>query len=210
MNPVEFEYGRGFFSRRYKHSWRAPHVINAIEKTFNLDAKDFVDYIDVGCAIGDLTEEALKRGYDAYGIEGSEAAVQFMECPRERVYIGDLRRSVHKFMTVKRFHILSCFEVAEHIPEEYADMFVKNLCTLSYNIVVSAAPPGQKGHHHYNCQPFKYWDRKFIAMGYSKEPMLEDRFREYLEPWKKKDGIRAFYQNCLIYRKYGGKIDGDI
>ena len=207
MKPVEFEYGRGFFSRRYKLSWRAPHVIDAIEKTFNLDARDYVDYIDVGCAVGDLVEEALKRGYDAYGIEGSEAAVQFLECPKDRVYIGDLRKSVHKFMIAKRFTVLSCFEVAEHLEEEYSDMFVKNLCNLSYNIVVSAAPPGQKGHHHYNCQPFKYWDRKFIAHGYSKEPMLEDRFRSYLEPWKKKDGIRAFYQNCLIYRRnFNGEI----
>lgn len=203
MKTVEEQYGKSFFSRRFKLSWRAPHVINAIEKTFNLDSLDYVRYIDVGCAVGDLVNEALKRGYDAYGIEGSDCALPFLECPKGRVYIGDLRRSVHKFMPIKgRYSVLSCFEVAEHIEEEYADMFVKNLCILSYNIIVSAAPPGQKGHHHYNCQPYEYWDKKFELMGYQKQSWLEDRFREYLEPWKKKDGIRAFYQNCLIYRRY--------
>lgn len=201
MTPVAKEYGKGFFSRRYKLSWRAPHVLNAIEKTFNLDSMSFVDYIDVGCAIGDLVNEGLRRGWDAYGIEGSEEALPFLECPRERVTFCDLRESVHKFMIVKRYEILSCFEVAEHIQEEYVDMFVKNLCNLSYNIVISAAPPGQKGHHHYNCQPFEYWNQKFEDMGYAKEPLLEDRFRVYLSPWKHKDGIRAFFQNCLIYRK---------
>jgi hypothetical protein len=201
MIPVAKEYGRGFFSRRYKLSWRAPHVINAIEKTFNLDARTEVDYIDVGCAIGDLVQEGLRRGWDSYGIEGSEAALPFLECPPDRVYFGDLRQSVHKYMIARRFTVLSCFEVAEHIQEEYSDMFVKNLCNLSYNIVVSAAPPGQKGHHHYNCQSYEYWDKKFEDMEYVKETMLEDRFRSYLEPWRKKDGIRAFYQNCLIYRK---------
>lgn len=202
MIPVEDEYGKGFFGRRYKLSWRATHVINAIEKTFNLDNRDYVSYIDVGCAVGDLVSAALSRGYDANGIEGSIEAQRFLECPKEAVFFGDLRRSVHKYMTVRRYTVLSCFEVAEHIHEDYVDMFITNLVTLSYNIVMSAAPPGQKGHHHYNCQPPEYWDEKFLERGLNREKMLEQRFRQYLEPWSKKDGIRAFYENCLIYRRF--------
>jgi hypothetical protein len=201
MKAVGEMYNKSFFGRRYKLSWRAPHVIEAIERTFELCNVDIKSYIDIGCAVGDLVAEALRRNYDAYGIEGSEAALPFVECPPNRIYIGDLRRSVHKFMTVRRFSVLSCFEVAEHLEEEYSDIFVRNMTTLSYNIVISAAPPGQKGHHHYNCQPYTYWDRKFIARDYSREPELEDEFKKYLEPWKKKDGIRAFYKNCLIYRR---------
>jgi len=205
MKTVTEMYNKSFMGRRYKHTWRAPHVIDAIEEVFKMGNVLIKSYIDVGCATGDLVNEAVKRGYKAYGIEGSEAALPFAECSPTRIHIGDLRRSVHKYMTVRRFSVLSCFEVAEHIEEEYADIFVRNLTTLSYNIVMSAAPPGQGGHHHYNCQPFKYWDRKFIAQGYTKEVELEEEFRKHLEPWKKKDGIRAFYQNCLIYRR---KWDG--
>lgn len=201
MKAVNEMYNKSFFGRRHKLSWRAPHVIDAIEKTFNLRDQHIKTYVDVGCATGDLVKEAMNRNWDAWGIEGSAAALSFALCPPNRILIGDLRRSAHKFMTVRRFSVLSCFEVAEHLEEEFADMLVTNLTTLSYNIVMSAAPVGQKGHHHYNCQPYIYWDRKFVGRGYSKEPELEDEFKKYLEPWKKKDGIRAFYQNCLIYKR---------
>jgi hypothetical protein len=201
MKTVNEMYNKSFFGHRYKLSWRAPHVIDAIEKVFKMDNILIKSYIDVGCAIGDLVDEAVGRGYEAHGIEGSEFALPFAECHPNRIHIGDLRRPVHKFMTVRRYSVLSCFEVAEHIEPKFADMLVKNLTTLSYNIIMSAAPPGQGGHHHYNCAPYKYWDRKFIACGYTKEVGLEEEFRKHLEPWKKKDGIRAFYENCLIYRR---------
>lgn len=202
MKEVHEEYGKSFFSKRFKLSWRAPHVLHGIRTAFNINDRKYVSYIDIGCAIGDLVACGLAHGWDAYGIEGSKNAVEYLLCPKERVFIGDLRKSVHKYMTVQRYTVASCFEVAEHLEEEYSEMFVKNLCTLSYNIIVSAAPPGQKGHHHYNCQPREYWDEKFEGMGYQKMSMLEERFKACLEPWKLKDGIRAFYNNCLVYRRY--------
>jgi hypothetical protein len=201
MKEVHEEYGKSFFGKRYKLSWRAPHVLHAIRTAFNLNDRQYISYIDVGCAVGDLVACALAQGWDAYGIEGSKSALEFLECPAERVYIGDLRKSAHKFMLVKRFSVLSCFEVAEHLEVQYAEMFVKNLCTLSYNIIVSAAPPGQRGHHHYNCQPQEYWDEMFKDMGYNRCEMREEIFRASLEPWKSKDGIRAFYNNSMIYKR---------
>ena len=157
----------------------------------------------MGCAIGDLVAEALKRGYDANGIEGARAVIPFLECPEERVLLFDLREPIE--VQVK-FHILSCFEVAEHLEEEYADIFVDNLCSLSGNIIMSAAPPGQGGHHHYNCQPPEYWNEKFAKRDYIKMANLESKFKKLLVPWRKKDGIRAFYHNCLIYRRYHGSL----
>lgn len=203
MKTVDQMYGKSFFGKRFKLSWRAPHVIDAIEKTFGINPEDYIRYIDVGCAIGDLVNEAYNRGYDAWGIEGSKEAEPFLECDKKRVLFMDLRKIIH---VPTKFHVLSCFEVAEHIEEDYADMFVRNLCALSSNLIISAAPPGQKGHHHYNCQPFEYWDEKFARRDYVKMKDHEERFRSYLAPWKHKDGIRAFYHNCLVYRRYHGIV----
>lgn len=203
MKTVDQMYNKSFFGRRYKHSWRAPHVINAIEGTFGLDPENYIRYIDVGCAIGDLVAEALKRGWDAYGLEGARAAQPFLECPEDRIIFADLRGQI---LSKVRFHITSCFEVAEHIEEEHADVFVDNLCRTSSNIIMSAAPPGQGGHHHYNCQPYEYWDEKFAKRDYIKMANLESKFRNLLAPWRMKDGIRAFYNNCLIYRRYHGNF----
>lgn len=200
IKGVSLEYGRGFFSRRYKLSWRAPHVIDAISKTFNLDSAKFVSYIDIGCAVGDLVKSAVDRGWDAYGIEGSECAMPFLECAPGRVYFADIRIPIHRIMMPEEYTVLSCFEVAEHIKECYVTTFVNNLTKLSKNIVMSAAPPGQRGHHHYNCQPPEYWMKLFSGLGYKRETLFEERFKVALGPWRKKDGIRAFWENCLIFR----------
>lgn len=197
MKTVEEQYGKSFFGRRYKLSWRAPHVIDAIEETFGIKNSGHIRYLDVGCAIGDLVVEAFKRGFNAYGIEGSTEAKPFLECSESKVLFIDLRKPVSLEF---KFHIVSCFEVAEHIEEKYADIFVDNLCSLSGCLVVSAAPPGQKGHYHYNCQLPKYWDKKFAERNFVKFPILEEVFRHALFPWRKKDGIRAFYNNVLIYK----------
>jgi hypothetical protein len=50
------------------------------------------------------------------------------------------------------------FEVAEHIDPEYASMLVANLTRrLPTRVIMTAAPPGQGGIAHVNCQPKQYW-----------------------------------------------------
>jgi hypothetical protein len=154
-----------------------------------------VSYVDVGCATGDIVSELEKRGYDAWGIEGSSEAWEF-RCTNH-LYFRDLRLS----FTLRKFDVCTCLEVAEHIEPEYADIFVENLCDLSDFLIVSAAPPGQGGHYHVNCQLFEYWESKFESKGFIFDGLKTDDWKLSLRPWKKKSGIKAFYKNSYIFRR---------
>src|SRR5690606_32025291 len=57
----------------------------------------------------------------------------------------------------RRFGLVQCLEVAEHIPEERADALLSNLERHGDAILFSAATPGQGGAHHVNERPLEYW-----------------------------------------------------
>ena len=47
-------------------------------------------------------------------------------------------------------------EFLEHVEERYIPNFMP-LFTMARRAVVTAAPPGKKGHHHVNCNHQSYW-----------------------------------------------------
>ena len=189
---LEKIYKRSFFGKRYKLSWRAPHVVDAIES-----ALDFKSVIDCGAAVGDLVNEFDKRGYRAMGIEGSTHAGEFLECREELMLFLDLAELFPRILA--QFDLCICFEVLEHIDPEFADVLVLNLVALSNSILVSAAPPGQGGHHHVNCQLPEYWEKKFGVHGYRRNIGIEQNVKHGLFPWRHKPGIKAYYQNLLYF-----------
>jgi len=85
----------------------------------------------------------------------------------------------------KSFDLVQSLEVAEHLPEGKAELFVDNLIRHGDVILFSAAVPHQGGEHHVNEQPPEYWRRKFAARGYAAfdfvRPKLEGRSE--VMPW---------------------------
>ncbi len=79
------------------------------------------------------------------------------------------------------FELALCLEVAEHIPEEFAEAFLKNLASFSDRLVMSAAPPGQGGRHHVNEQPRRYWARKLAELGFAYNRRASGRILKLLE-----------------------------
>lgn len=193
MKPLNEIYGPRFFSKRYKLHWRAPHVCKAINDVLKPDT-----VADVGCATGDLVEEWRNGfGVPSLGIEGDPSCLEHVVT--NQVEIHDLRKPFHK--EIGFYDLCTCFEVAEHIEPEYANIFIDNLIVLSNTILVSIAPPGQGGHYHVNCQPQEYWDLKFLLKDFIPDDDSTLAIKQGMEPWKKKDGIRAFYNNLRLYRR---------
>jgi len=91
--------------------------------------------------------------------------------------------------------------VFEHIEPEYADALLDNLCLLSRRHLISAAPPGQKGHFHVNCQPMSYWEEKYARRGYTPRQPVVDAIREKIAPWKSVKGIKAWYENLAYFER---------
>lgn len=110
--------------------------------------------LDVGCGDCSLLTALCRRGVNAYGLDGSAAAVR--SAPNGIfVFQADLRQP---FLLNKRFPIVCCIEVAEHLPKRAARVLTSCLVEHAQDaIVFSAAHPGQRGVGHINEQPGEYW-----------------------------------------------------
>lgn len=150
-------------------------VARAIKRQF----PEATALLDVGCGPGFLIEgwlactHATGAYHDALGLEGSVHCRNYAPSMRalEKISLVDLR-SLDRLADVRRYEewthapdIIVCTEVAEHIEEEHAERLVRLLCEPMCPIVFTAAPPGQDGHHHVNCQDGDYWHRLFATFG---------------------------------------------
>jgi len=118
--------------------------------------------VDMGCGTGATLAQFIEMGIDAVGIEASRAAIRASDNPG-LIRRHDLRSPLD---LGRRFDLVWCFEVAEHIHPSHVDTFVDNLCRHSDIVALSAAPPGQGGEGHFNEQPPAYWMRMFEMRGY--------------------------------------------
>lgn len=118
--------------------------------------------LDVGCAKGFLVEQLRDRGIEAYGIDASSYA------------IGQVRDDVKPFCTVRsateplgeHFDLITCIEIAEHMPEDEAEKLVANLCAHTDEVVFSSTPTDFEEPTHLNVRPRAYWEGLFAANGF--------------------------------------------
>lgn len=191
MMTVDEMYKASFFAKRDKLSWRVPLVCGAV-----CEVLDPTSLIDVGCGIGDYVSGFLMHGVNACGVEGSKNCIPYLAAPEDKIFIRDLR----EIIDVGYYDVALCLEVLEHIEEEFADTIVYNLNCMSDRVLVSAAPPGQKGHYHVNCQEKQYWIEKFAKYGFKRDESIEERIKKEWFPMRRKE-MSAYYKNLIYFRK---------
>lgn len=196
MYDLDKAYSKKFFAQRKSLAWRIPIVCDAI-----IDILKPKSIIDVGCGNGDLVKGFIIRNIQTFGIEGTVNALSDTE-DFDRIWIYDLRKDKIEYpFTFRKFDLVICFEVAEHIESEYTDIFIDTLCSLSDRILFSAAGPGQGGIHHHNCQDKRYWIEKFVAKGYICNFKIVTKLQERWQKWANKKGIKAYYQNLMYFER---------
>ncbi len=153
--------------------------------------------LDIGCGTGALLETLQSRGIDAAGIDYSDACLK--RCRERGLYVRkfNITRDAVPHELSKRDVVIS-FEVAEHLPARFADVFVDLLCRASDVVVLSAATPGQGGRDHVNEQPHEYWIQKFDRRGYSFDRELSLAWRSN---WKERGVARWYCNNVMIFRR---------
>jgi hypothetical protein len=135
--------------------------------------------VDFGCGAGVWVEALHDCGLDVLGVEGSENAAARLRCPAELVQFHDLRLPLNLGRTAD---LTISIEVAEHIEDEFAEVYVDNLVSVAPRVIfMTAAPPGQGGVHHVNLQPKEYWTKKIFARGYFRHFGYEAVFRRICE-----------------------------
>ncbi|AWM81053.1 hypothetical protein DKL61_12265 [Gammaproteobacteria bacterium ESL0073] len=149
--------------------------------------------IDIGCGAGAWCNiwKSLHIP-NVTGVDGSYVQTDSLLIDSASFIRQDLSQP---FILEKKFSIATSFEVAEHIPESKADIFINNLTHCSEIILFSAAPPGQGGEFHVNEQPLQYWREKFASFGYQCFDPIRSKIHKNVnvEPW--------YRYNILLYVK---------
>jgi len=104
------------------------------------------------------------------------------------------------FLEYTNYDITLCIEVAEHLPPDLADEFVRRLCNTADVILFSAAHPGQGGHGHINCQDKAYWIEKFNNNNFVLDEPRTNNLVAYMQ-----NGYHMgwFAQNAMVFKSYG-------
>lgn len=131
--------------------------------------------LDLGSGAGYYLREFKQLGIDALGLEASPAGVA-SSGNNVLALTYDLRRPVR---LSRRFDVVMCVEVAEHIPNRSSAVLVESICSNADRFVVfTAAPPGtDPGTDHINCQPAEFWFALFRARGFVPRTDLTDDLR---------------------------------
>jgi hypothetical protein len=112
--------------------------------------------LDVGSANGFVIDAMLGLGVDeVQGVELSPEVKPFLSAAaRQRTRFADATGLGH----VGDFDLVTCIEVAEHIPPGRSEHLLDTLAANSTRwIFLTAATPYQPGHGHINCRPHFFW-----------------------------------------------------
>lgn len=118
--------------------------------------------LDVGCGTGVSLAYFQSHGIETTGVEGSALAIRRARHP-DRIIQHDLSEELD---LNRRFDLVWCYEVAEHLAPQYARTLVKTMVNHADLVLLSAARPGQGGEGHLNEQPREYWVALFAEHGF--------------------------------------------
>lgn len=146
--------------------------------------------LDVGCGAGHWLAQMQTLGVeDVLGVDGY-VPEQSLVIPAGLVRIHDLAQP---FNVGRRFDLVMCLEVGEHLPAESAPTLVESLVRHADAILFSAAIPYQGGNGHINEQWQSWWLELFLHHGYTAVPDTRRLLWEI-------DVAEPYYlQNSMLY-----------
>lgn len=164
-----------------------PYILNILHKPKTV--------VDVGCGLAQWLRVLKENGVDeVLGIDGSHVPLDKLNIDISEFKTCDLRELSAEEIN-KKFDLLLCLEVAEHLEPEYAHQFIQTLVLLSDRIIFSAAVPNQTGENHFNEQYPDYWESIFKEFGYS----FLDPFRQKF--WRNEKVNWWYRQNMFLVVK---------
>ncbi|MFA9221310.1 MAG: methyltransferase domain-containing protein, partial [Sediminibacterium sp.] len=148
--------------------------------------------LDCGCGVGEWGFEMWKKfGIDYLGVD--------YNIPKDKLVIDEQQYLNHDLGTPlllgRKFDVVFCLEVAEHLQEKYAGVLIENLCNAGEVILFSAAIPHQGGVHHVNEQWQSYWAELFEKRGFYPDTQIRYKLmdNENVELW--------YRQNIIVFTK---------
>lgn len=148
--------------------------------------------LDVGCGLGIWLREWQKIGVEIFGVDVAEAAGKNLVIPVDSFLQVNLEEPLN---LNRKFDLVTCLEVAEHVSQESATQLIKSLVTHGDMVLFSAAIPFQGGVDHFNEQWPSYWEEIFKKFDF----IALDPFRYKL--WNNRSISFHYRQNMLLFVK---------
>ena len=118
--------------------------------------------VDFGCGMGDYAKAFKADGYKVEAYDGN---------PNTETLSGGIAKVLDlskPFYLRKMFDVVLSLEVGEHIPAEFEQQFIDNICKHSKkHLVISWAIEGQGGSGHVNCKNNNYIIGQIKDRGFS-------------------------------------------
>ena len=153
--------------------------------------------LDVGCGIGAWLQVWMQLGVtDVVGVDGPYVPRDRLLMPAQSYLAADLTRPLD---LGRRFDLVSCLEVAEHLDAAHATTLVESLTRHGDVVLFSAAVPGQPGTHHVNCAWPSHWAELFLGRGWH----VLDALRSKL--WHDERIGWCYRQNLLLFASPRGR-----
>ena len=142
--------------------------------------------LDAGCAMGFLVETLRARGIDAYGLDISAYAIEHV--------VDDIKPYCQMGSVLdplpRRYGLIVCIEVLEHLTPQECDRAVANFCAASDDILFCSTPDDYREATHINVRPPDYWAGLFARHGFYRDVDFDAtfvtawamRFRKAREP----------------------------
>jgi hypothetical protein len=146
--------------------------------------------LDVGTGRGDWLSAALNLGLnDVIGIDGIKLPDNQLSCNSSLILKRNLAET---FNLERKFDVVICFEVAEHLPYTSAYKLIESISKHTDLCFFGAAIPGQNGQGHINCQWPEYWQSIFNKFGFECFDDIRPRiWDKNAEPWYRQNIFRA-------------------
>lgn len=158
-------------------------LCDAIIKTFKVK-----DAIDVGCGGGEYTMRLNKALIATVGFDGNPLTPSLTngEC-----FVRDFSEPTN----IGKFDLVLSLEVGEHIPKEFEQIFIDNLCNASKEwICLSWGIIGQPGYGHVNNQSNEYIILEVEKRGF----LFNEKITKYL---RKNCTFDWFSHSIMVFKK---------
>ncbi len=158
--------------------------------------------VDVGCGYGAWLAAAESLGSQTLvGLDGDWVKSDELYAQSIDFRPQDIEKSIE---LQGQFDLCISLEVGEHISEQRAGSYVKDLCGLADLVLFSAAIKSQGGTNHVNEQWQSYWVDLFEKNGFE--------CFDVIRPWFWEDETIEWYyrQNIFVFSKSGTTPDGIV
>ena len=134
--------------------------------------KDVKKVFDFGCGLGDYAKSFISNNFEVKAFDGNPNTEKLTNG------IGKVLDFSEEFNLEELADCAMSLEVGEHIPKEYEQIFLDNICRhTSSKILLSWAVVGQGGDGHVNCQNNDYVIEEMKKRGFKYDEESSMRLR---------------------------------